>query len=108
MNTHESGRNINKTLDSLDGIQRATPGPYFFTRLKARMAKRENGWSGITGFISKPVYALSMICVVLAINTWILFDTDSSVSQKNAAQVATELPEEYNLAVNTFYNYDTP
>jgi len=28
---------INKTMNSLDSIQRADPGPFFYTRLSARM-----------------------------------------------------------------------
>jgi hypothetical protein len=108
MNTHDSERNIERILDSLEGLQRATPRPYFFTRIKARLEKRENGWSGITHFISRPAYALAMVVFVIGINVWIVYQRDDNMTANNAAQVATELPEEYNLAVNTFYNYDTP
>ena len=103
-------RKIEKALESLDGIQRATPQPYFFTRLKARLDRKERDWAGITGFISRPAYALAMICVVLLINTWAVMNSGGqSTSQVNPIQVAADqqLPDEYNVAVNTFYDYET-
>jgi hypothetical protein len=102
---------IDSVLNSLDGIRRATPTPYFFTRLQARMAKGEKEWGGLIGFISKPVYALAMVCIVLSINTWIVFkDTDDTLPANVFSTAnANDLPEEeYNVAVTTFYNYDTP
>ena len=33
---------VEKTLESLDGIQRAAANPYLFTRIKARVEKEEN------------------------------------------------------------------
>lgn len=102
-----------KALESLDGIQRATPQPYFYTRLKARLTKNDREWAGITGFISRPAYALAMICVVLLINTWAVVQDNSdttTTTQANALQMVTDqqLPDEYNVAVNTFYDYETP
>lgn len=107
--THDMENRLERAMDSLDGIQRATPGPYFFSRLKARMTREQKGWNGIAGFISRPVFAFAMICIVLFVNTWILFDNDTDATQgNNAQQIVTELPDEYNLAVTTIYNYDTP
>jgi hypothetical protein len=106
---HDMNKRLENALNSLDGIQRAEPQPYFFTRLKARIAAREKEWSGIAGFIGRPVFALAMICIVLFVNTWILFDNNQESNlQNNTSQVDTELPDEYNLAVTTFYNYEIP
>jgi len=103
-------KRIEKALESLDGIQRATPQPYFYTRLKARLSRKEKEWSGITGFISRPAYALAMICIVLLVNTWAVMNSSKESSQANPIQVANDqqLPDEYNVAVNTFYDYETP
>jgi hypothetical protein len=103
-------KRIEKALESLDGIQRATPQPYFYTRLKARLDRKEREWSGITGIISRPAYALAMICVVLLVNTWAVMNSSDESSQVNPIQVATDqqLPDEYNVAVNTFYDYESP
>ena len=102
--------NLERTLNSLDGIQRAHPAPYFFTRLRARMAREEKEWGGVIGLISRPVYALAIICIVLSINTWIVFKDSNDYSLPGPYTTGiNELPEEeYNVAVTTFYNYDTP
>lgn len=102
--------NLERALDSLDGVKRATPGPYFFTRLRARMAREEKEWGGVIGLISRPVYALAIICVVLSINTWIVFkDTTETSTTGSFNTNSNDIPEEeYNVAVTTFYNYDTP
>jgi hypothetical protein len=108
--TPDMEQRIEKALESLDGIQRATPQPYFYTRLKARLDRKERDWAGITGFISRPAYALAMICLVLLINTWAVMNNSNESNQVNSIQVATDqqLPDEYNVAVNTFYDYETP
>jgi hypothetical protein len=104
--------NLEHALNSLDGVQRATPGPYFFSRLRARMAREDKEWGGVIRFISRPAFALAIICVVLSINTWIVFKdtTDSAaINQVPTTGNTDVLPEEeYNVAVTTFYNYDTP
>jgi hypothetical protein len=105
---HNIEDRLEAALNSLDGIRRAEPKPYFFTRLKARISSREGEWGRIAGFISRPVFALAMICVVLFVNTWIVFEKGDDTMPANPSQVVNELPDEYNLAVTTIYNYDTP
>lgn len=102
------GKKVEAGLESLDNTRRATPGPYFYTRLRARIAGEEKSWGGIAGFISRPVFALAMIGIVLLVNTWILFKTDKTAAPNAGGQVATDLSEEYNIAVTTFYNYEMP
>jgi hypothetical protein len=104
-------KRIEAALESLNDIRRASPQPYFYTRLRARITREEKGWSGIAGLISRPLFALAMICVVLLVNTWIVFRQDNEALPANTnttSQVATDLPEEYNVAVTTFYDYETP
>jgi hypothetical protein len=103
---------LESALNSLDGIRRASPAPYFFTRLKAKMTREERDWGGIVGIISRPLYALAIVGIVIFINSWIVFrdtgDTLPSTAFINGTANTNELPEEYNVAVTTFYNYDTP
>lgn len=102
--------NLERALDSLDGIQRATPRPYFFTRLRARMAREEKEWGGVIGLITRPAYALTILSIVLLINTWIVFKDTTQTSPNNqfTSGLNDVSEEEYNVAVTTFYNYDTP
>lgn len=109
--THDMEKKIEKALESLDGIQRATPQPFFYTRLRARMARDNREWGGIAGLISRPVYALAMICAVLLINVWAVTRDTNEAVPTTPIQLASgdqQLTDEYNVAVTTFYDYETP
>jgi len=104
-------KRVEDTMNSLDGIQRATPKPYFYTRLRAKMNNEANNWSGIAGLIRRPAYAFTMIAVVVSLNAWLIFKNNNSTTAANTTnfQVNTsDVPEEYNMAVTTLYNYETP
>lgn len=55
-------------LNSLEGIQKAAPHPYFFTRLEARMRQEKNPWYILTSFLTRPAIALAAICLILVLN----------------------------------------
>ena len=98
---------LENALNSFDGIQRATPQPYFYTRLRARMSK-DREWGGIINVISRPVFAVAVVCAVLLMNTWVFFRADTTVTAGPPVTAAGDnIPDEYNVAVNTFYNYET-
>lgn len=101
-------KEVQESLESLDDMHRASPRPYFYIRLKARLDREKSKWGKVAGFISRPVFAMAMICAVLSVNAWILFKSDVSVSNNSQAIINTDVPEEYNLAVATFYDYETP
>jgi hypothetical protein len=62
-----------EALSSLDSAARATPKPYLFTRLNARMQNaKENNWDNALSFISKPVFAFASLCLVVAINAMVI------------------------------------
>lgn len=107
--TPDMEKKLERVLESLDGVQRATPSPYFYTRLRARMA-RERDWGGIAGLIARPVYAIAMVCVVVSINVWIVIRDNRDVTPAGSVtRISTgDVPDEYNVAVNTFYDYETP
>jgi hypothetical protein len=48
--------------------------------------------------------------VVLLVNTWAVMNSTNESSQVSPIQVANDqqLPDEYNVAVNTFYDYESP
>lgn len=107
--TPDMEQKLEKALNSLDGIQRATPSPYFYTRLRSKLASREREWSGIAGLISRPVYALAMVCTILLINTWIVVSEKQEATPVAGINIPVDqTPDEYNVAVVTFYDYETP
>jgi hypothetical protein len=105
-------KKIEETLNSLDNIRRASPRPFLYTRLQARIHRENNSWAGVAGFISRPVFAIAMIGVVLFVNGWFLYNNDNGIMTPEPANSSTtiinaDVPEEY-IAVNTFYDYETP
>jgi len=95
---------VDKTLDSLDGMQRASANPYLFTRVKAMLGKEEkNFWGKAIIFISRPSVAVSTIVFAIFITTAIFFESESEKLQ--AAQEEEQVfASEYNLSANTIYD----
>ena len=104
--TNNFNKIIEDCLNSLNGIKKASPDPFFFTRLEARM-KRETGiWEKISSFVAKPLVAFACICMVIMINAAVIFSSEKSSSTKAASQnneLATM--DEYNQVNSTFYEF---
>lgn len=106
MNTNEHiQREVEKTMQSLDGINRAEANPFLFTRIKARMQK-QNAWEKITSFISRPVIAIAALVLVMAINGWAVFSNEENTSQANESIANTDIADQYNKFANTNYELE--
>ena len=46
----DNNNNIEEILNSLNGVHRAQPQPYFYTRLMAKWNNQKNGWEKILDF----------------------------------------------------------
>ena len=97
---------IEQTLQSLDNVKRAEANPFLFTRIKARMDKKANGWEWIFSFVSRPAIAIAIMLLVMAVNGWALWGGSGS-DETNAADNnhVSELANEYNN-VASLSNYD--
>ena len=94
---------IVKAMQSLNGIRKASPRPYFFTRLEARLEKQKSRWETLSSFLSKPVIAIACICLILVINTAVILSStnlNSSTEQQNN-ELATA--DEYNSVTAPLY-----
>jgi len=98
---------IERTLQSLDGVKRAEANPFLFTRLKAKMQKDTNVWERTFSFISRPAVALAIVILVMAINAWALWgaSTNENATVENGNASISEIANEYNL-VASVSNYD--
>ena len=94
---------VEKTLQSLDGVKRAEANSFLFTRIKARMNKKAGGWDWIFSFVSRPAIAMAIVVLVMTINGWALWD--SNTEDVVAADNSSELASEYNT-VASVSNYD--
>jgi hypothetical protein len=111
--THDNRikQEVEKTLQSLDGIARAGVNPFLFTRIKAKLQQQENnGWEKIFSFISRPAVAIAVVLVVMAINGWVIFNSTSvkqNLTAENGNTGISEIANEYNLLANaTNYDYE--
>jgi hypothetical protein len=97
---------IEQTLNSLDGIQRAEPQPWLFSRIKSRLAREEDKtiWGTLGSFLAKPSIAIAGLCFILLLNGILLFR-----QEKEAATVAiTEqaLDSESLIASSSSFDYE--
>jgi hypothetical protein len=99
-------KKVEDAMHSIDGIEKASPAPYFFTRLEARMQAKKNVWEKITVFVAKPSMAFACICLIIMINAIVIFS--SSNNKKEVAAQNTEIAtiDEYSQLSATFYDYE--
>ncbi|HEY5368996.1 MAG TPA: hypothetical protein VIJ75_08395 [Hanamia sp.] len=69
---------IQETFDSLEGMEKASVNPFFFTRLEARMNNEKNVWGRVSSFFARPVIAFACICFVIMVNTAVIFSAEKS------------------------------
>lgn len=105
---------IEKTLESLDGIQRASPGPFFFTRLDVRMNRQgyqfgnhlRTFWDNIGSFLTKPVVALGGVLVVIAMNLTVIYSNNNNQSDQVEAQNDYVANDEYVQLTNNIFEIE--
>ena len=80
---------MGEILNSLEGIQKAFPEPFLFTRIQGRMMQTEDSsWSKVLQFVSKPAFALATVILFLIINGYILLNhyKESDIPKTDSAQ----------------------
>ncbi|WP_119079427.1 hypothetical protein [Chitinophaga alhagiae] len=98
-----------QAMRSLDGVQRAEPAPYFYTRLMARMqrARPADAWERLIALITRPSVAITAVVLILAANSFMFVSQmrhSSELVEITALQQA--FADEYQLGITTFYEYD--
>ena len=96
---------IEQTLQCLDGAKRAEANPFLFTRIQARMAKKDSPWERTFSFISKPAIAMAIVLLVMTVNGWALLGSGSNDNTIGDSANVSELANEYNV-VASVDNYD--
>ena len=100
--TPDIGKKVDNTLESLEGIQRAEPRPYFFTRVKARLERGQKGvWETIGSVMARPAIAIAGLFIILAVNATILIEKETPTNQTVVQENVNTQEEENIFAVNT-------
>lgn len=102
----EIDEKIAETLNSLDGIERATPGHFFFTRLQTRLKRDDTDiWEKIGGFLARPVFVIASIMFIIAINIIVVY-REMPPTASFADQNEQVFDDEYNMGVAGIYEYE--
>jgi hypothetical protein len=95
----EINEKVHAALDSLDGLEKARPRPYFFTRLAARLESKNE--------MSHPRYAVvltsCLVICLLFINVYLF--TGQSENNNENAQLISNLAVQYNFGSADIYNF---
>lgn len=102
---HDIDKRSEETLNSFEGMQRATPDPYFFTRLHARLQEKMPLWESISNILSRPAVAFATISFVLVLNAF-AFLKQQSQNEVSAAPITSDVSEQnmtnvYDFATKT-------
>lgn len=99
-------KKIDEVLQSTDGINRAAPRPFLFTRLEARMQNERNVWNKLSSFVARPVVAFACICLVLIINAMVILlsDTSGNSLTQQGSELATA--DEYSQVSYNLYDFE--
>jgi len=98
-------KKIEEVLKSLDGIEKASPDPFFFTRLEARMQRERSIWEEISSFVAKPLVAFAGLCLIIMINATVILSSEQN--NKNTASQSNETAtvDEYSQVSSAFYEF---
>lgn len=94
---------IEKTLNSLDGLQPATAGEDFYDKLKLRLAKSSDKVINLRKDFRWQAVAAAIL-LLLTTNVTIMLNYNSTEINSNAGEV---LANEYDLLPETSYEYFT-
>lgn len=101
---------VEETLASLDGIRRAEPKPFFYTRLHSLIARVENnGWERLYTFLTRPAVAFGFVTLILLLNTLVFLakiPPKGPASAVMAGQTESLGSEEYGIAANDYYYFE--
>lgn len=103
------GEKVDEALESLEGIKRAEPRPYFYTRLTGRLQRNDKTlWETMGSFLAKPAVVTVCLCFVLVFNGFILFRQDTNTMSSLPAVQSDQLitDNEYVLASGSSFDYE--
>ena len=100
-------KKVEEVLGSLDNIQRAEPQSFFFTRVNARLKRDEKSFWETTGaFLARPAVAIAGLCMILALNVFILIQKETTTSSAPISETAQPTEDENIFAAVNTYDYE--
>jgi hypothetical protein len=91
-------------INSLEGIERAQPTPFLYTRVHARLIKIQHSPEiNFFKFVTRPAFVLGVVLLIVFMNGYFmmnrtnLFNTQEEVSQSLAVEYGQNTPNPYDL-----------
>lgn len=104
-NNFHLANKIEKILISIDSIEKASPKPFLYSRVMARLAReKENLWEKWSSVFLKPATVFACICFVVIMNIAAIFYNNNSAVQ--AAQNELTTSDEYTQLATNFYDFE--
>ncbi len=95
---------IEYTLNSLEGLSRAEPKPFFATRVLARLEEKQTSQPAWFGqFLYKPAFAAGMLSVFIALNISAITTLINQPKIQPDATALQSFAQEYNLSATSIY-----
>lgn len=86
---------VEQALRSLDGLTTAHASPHLYTQIKGRLAEERSTWSQLAVFLSKPIVAIGLVLLVIALN--VITITSSPSKTEENADLLVSLAQDYSF-----------
>jgi hypothetical protein len=101
-------KNVDEVIESVEGIQRANPSPYFYAKLMHKMSMMEEKKSPSPLFQFKPAMVIGLLALMIGMNSFLLIKQNaikqqSSKGVTNQTSSVNDFSSEYNLNTTTVY-----
>jgi hypothetical protein len=94
-------KRIEETMDSLGNLVRATPDPFFYTRVKARLMRHEkNVWDKLSMLITRPAIAAASLTLIILVNIFVVYNSTASSKLPDPSEMA--VVDDFNGALSYF------
>ncbi len=99
---------ISSILNSLDGIERAVPRPFFYTRVHARLENATDMAERLLHFISRPVVGIAAVLLIIVINAFAIYLGAPVKGNESTSANTTEIAsvDEYSQVNMTFFDIE--
>lgn len=101
---------VEETLSSLDGAAKASPAPFLLTRIKAKIANRQEQpslWERAGILLARPTVAFAVLGSVLLMNVYIINASLGGNNNGMGVQNNSVMSDEYSLnAESSLYDFE--
>jgi hypothetical protein len=88
---------IMATLNCLENLSPAQAAPFFYTRVKSRLERKQenNTWNKLSNVLSNPAFAVAMIALVLSLDGVLLLNKEETAMPVSENSISAEYIEFY-------------